>query len=169
MCRCSNAGVERTLSTRQHTELTQKKKIFLLGFKFTTFWSWVWFYTNKLTWCEDCTLISAPAQVRSGGQDSLVGRVPDLWWKDCEFDSQQEWQGEFASPVLTFCGNSHSLSMPPHVIAVTCKRPQSFCQKCRWQVTPKHMYILDPTKSEWVDYAVQAQEPVRETSSHLKV
>ena len=29
----------------------------------------------------------------------------------------------------------------------------SFCQKCRWHVTPKHAYILDPTKSEWADYA----------------
>ena len=24
------------------------------------------------------------------------------------------------------------------------KRPLSFCQKCRWQVTPKHTYTLDP-------------------------
>ena len=24
------------------------------------------------------------------------------------------------------------------------KRPLSFCQKCRWQVTPKHIYTLDP-------------------------
>ena len=39
------------------------------------------------------------------------------------------------------------------VIAVARKRPKSFCQKCRWQVTPKHVYTLDPTKSEWADYA----------------
>ena len=38
------------------------------------------------------------------------------------------------------------------------KRPRSFCQKCRRQVKPKHAYALDPTKSEWADYAaVQAQ------------
>ena len=36
------------------------------------------------------------------------------------------------------------------------KRPWSFCQKCRWQVTPKHMYTLDLTKSEGADYAIQA-------------
>ena len=41
----------------------------------------------------------------------------------------------------------------PRVTAVACKRPRSFCQKCRWQVTPKHAYTLDPTKSEWTDYA----------------
>ena len=46
----------------------------------------------------------------------------------------------------------------PRVTAVTRKRPQSFCQKCRWKVTPKHAYTFDPTKSEWADYAnVHAQ------------
>ena len=45
----------------------------------------------------------------------------------------------------------------PHVTAVAHKRLQSFCQKCRWQVTPKHAYTFDPTKWEWADYAaVQA-------------
>ena len=32
----------------------------------------------------------------------------------------------------------------PRVNTVASKRPQSFCQKRRWQVTPKHAYILDP-------------------------
>ena len=37
------------------------------------------------------------------------------------------------------------------------KRPKSICQKCRWQVTPKHTHTFDPMKSEWADYAtVQA-------------
>ena len=45
----------------------------------------------------------------------------------------------------------------PRFTAVARKRPRSFCQKCRWQVTPKHAYTFDPTKSEWADYtAVQA-------------
>ena len=30
----------------------------------------------------------------------------------------------------------------PRVTAVARKRPRSFCQKCRWQVTAKHAYIL---------------------------
>ena len=43
------------------------------------------------------------------------------------------------------------------VTAVARKRPRSSYQKCRRQVTPKHAYTLDPTKSEWADYAaVQA-------------
>ena len=41
----------------------------------------------------------------------------------------------------------------PRVIAVARKRPRSFCQKCRWQVTPKHAYTFDPTMFEWADYA----------------
>ena len=41
---------------------------------------------------------------------------------------------------------------------MACKRPRSFWQKCRWQVTPKHAYTLDPSKSDWADNAaVQAE------------
>ena len=43
----------------------------------------------------------------------------------------------------------------PRFTVVARKRPRSFCQKCGWQVTPKHAYTLDPTKkSEWADYAL---------------
>ena len=55
-------------------------------------------------------------------------------------------------PSLTRC--------PFHrrVTAVARKTPRSLCQKCRGQVTPKHAYTLDPSKSEWADYvAVQAE------------
>ena len=45
----------------------------------------------------------------------------------------------------------------PCVTTMAHKRPQSFCQECRWQVTLKHAYALDPSKLEWADYAaVQA-------------
>ena len=36
------------------------------------------------------------------------------------------------------------------------ERPRSFCQKCRWQVTPEHTYTLNQTKLEWADCAVRA-------------
>ena len=52
------------------------------------------------------------------------------------------------SSVLTFI----QCSFHPRVTAAF-KEPRSFRQKCRWQVTTKHAYTLDPTKSEW---AVQA-------------
>ena len=57
--------------------------------------------------------------------------------------------GEFSSPELILCADSCSVST-----AVARKRPWSFCQKCRWQVTPKYAYTHDPTKSGWADYAV---------------
>ena len=58
----------------------------------------------------------------------------------------------------------------PRFTAVARKRPRSFCQNCRWQVTPKHAYTLDPMKSEWTDYAtVQAVwEPIRK-SDHTQL
>ena len=56
------------------------------------------------------------------------------------------------------CADSYSVSVPPRVSAVVCERPRSFCQKCRWPVTPKHAYTLDQTKSEWTDYAADQEE-----------
>ena len=41
----------------------------------------------------------------------------------------------------------------PRVTAVARKRPRSFCQECRWHVSPKRVYTLDPTKLERADYA----------------
>ena len=65
--------------------------------------------------------------------------------------------GEFSSPQSTLCADPYSVSVPRRVTAVTRKRTWSVCKKGRWQVTPKHAYTLDPTKSEWLDYAtVQA-------------
>ena len=66
--------------------------------------------------------------------------------------------GKFSSSESTLCADSHSLSILPPVTTVAHKRPQSFCQKCWWQVTPKHAYTLDPSKLDWADYAaVQAE------------
>ena len=66
--------------------------------------------------------------------------------------------GEFSSLQSTLCADSYSVSVTPLVTTVACKRPWPFCQKCRWQVTPKHAYHLDPLQSEWADYAaVQAE------------
>ena len=66
--------------------------------------------------------------------------------------------GNFSSPELTLCTDSFfGCPFHSHVTAVACKRPLSFCQKCRWQVRSKPLYTFDPMKSEWADYAaVQA-------------
>ena len=56
--------------------------------------------------------------------------------------------GEFSSPKLTLCANSYFVLPQWHV-----KDPGLSAKKCRWQVTPKYAYTLDPTKSEWADCA----------------
>ena len=66
--------------------------------------------------------------------------------------------GEFSSPESTLYADSYSASVPPRGTTMARKRPRSFCQKYRWQVTPKHAYTLDSLKLEWADYAaVQAE------------
>ena len=43
------------------------------------------------------------------------------------------------------------------------KDPRSICQKCRWQVTPKHAYTVGSVESEWADYSGPGivWEPIR--------
>ena len=76
--------------------------------------------------------------------------------KRLQIEDLAEAGGELFSPELTLTADCYSVSIPPHVTAVAHKSPWSFCQKCRWQVMPKYTYTLDPMKSEWADYAVQA-------------
>ena len=59
------------------------------------------------------------------------------------FESQQERHNFFLQgqlSVLTL--NLLWYPFHPHMTAVAHKRCQSFCQKCRWQVTAKHAYTL---------------------------
>ena len=87
-------------------------------------------------------------------RNSLLVRAPDSWSKGCEFKFWQGRQENFLLQsqlcVLTLIW----WPLRPHVTVVACKRPWSFCQKCRWQVTSEHVNTLDPTKLEWADYAV---------------
>ena len=105
-----------------------------------------------------CMLTFCSFYLSQGSQDSLLVRAPDSWSEGCKFESQQEqWenfllQSQLCVLTLIWC------SFHPRVTAVARKRPRSFCQKCRWQFTPKHAYTFDPKKSEWADYAaVQAE------------
>ena len=65
--------------------------------------------------------------------------------------------GSFSSSELSLCADSYLVSSPHCVTAVAHKTPWSFCQKGRWQITPEHAFIHDPTKLEWAGYVVQAQ------------
>ena len=44
----------------------------------------------------------------------------------------------------------------PRVPSVARKRPRSFCQKLRWQITATQALSVAKRESEWADYAVQA-------------
>ena len=77
--------------------------------------------------------------------------------KGCEFESRQDRRENFLLQSQLCVLTLIRCPFHPRVTAVAHKRPRSFCQKCRWQVTPKCAYTLDPTKSEWTDHvAVQA-------------
>ena len=91
-------------------------------------------------------------------RDSLLVKAPDSWSKGWEFESRQQRreksfvQSQLCVLILNRC------PFQPRVTAMARKRPRSFCQKCRWQVTPKHTYTTDPTNWQWADYAaVQAE------------
>ena len=86
----------------------------------------------------------------------FLSRAPDPWSKGCEFESRQKRrdnvlpQSELSVLILIRC------PLHTRVASVARKRPRSFLQKCRRQVTPEYAYTLDSTKSERADYVVQA-------------
>ena len=101
-------------------------------------------------------------------QDSLLVKWRPCDWKVASLSPSRSDLRVFFSIVHFLCRLLFSVC-PPDVTAVTHKRSQSFCQKCRWQVTPKHAYTHNPLKSEWVDYALHAGivwKPNREISPH---
>ena len=101
-------------------------------------------------------------------KDSLLVQALDSRLKGCEFESRQErrenflLQSQLCVLTLIWC------PFHPCVTAVACKRPQSFCQKCRWQVTPKHAYTLDPTNWSGLTMSLSRNSvgTYQETSSH---
>ena len=84
---------------------------------------------------------------------SLSVRAPDLWLKGCEFKSRWKRLENFLLQSQLCVLTLIRCPFYPRVTAVARKRPWSFCQKCRWQVTPKHAYTFDSTKWEWAEYA----------------
>ena len=91
-----------------------------------------------------------PVSRKSGGR--LSGSSAGL--RDLKVTGLIPWQERRESFLLqNFCVDSHSVSVPPRVTAVARKRPRLCSQKCRWQITAKHVFTFDPTKSEWADYA----------------
>ena len=69
--------------------------------------------------------------------------------ESCEFESWQEWRENFLLQSQLCVLTLIRWPFHPRVTAVARKRPRSFCQKCRSQVTHQHEYILDPSKPGW--------------------
>ena len=99
-----------------------------------------------------------------GSRDSLLVRAPDSWSKGCEFESWQKWWENFLFQSQLCVLTLIRCPFHPCVTAVARKRPQSFCQKFRWQVTVKHPYNLDPSKLEWADYFPTEEIPLGQYS-----
>ena len=63
-------------------------------------------------------------------------------WKVAGSNPCRSGRGIFFSRVNFLCWLLLRYQFHPCVTAVVCKRSQSFCQKCRWQVTAKHACTL---------------------------
>ena len=115
--------------------------------------SWIFLVLQHylLCWPSGLALYPAPAGIQT---HNLLIVSPSLLLTSCP----SPWRGGriFFSRVNFVC---RLIQCPFHpcVTTVACKRPWSFFQKCRWQVTAKYSYTLDPVKLEWAYYAaVQA-------------
>ena len=82
-----------------------------------------------LIWFIKCGVMS---------RDSLLIRAPDSWSKGCEFESRQEPGENSVLQSLLCVLTLIRCPLHPRVTAVARKRSRSFCQKCKWQVAPKH-------------------------------
>ena len=78
------------------------------------------------------------SHLHMGSSDSSVVRVPDLSSKGHRFESQQSAGSIFFSRVNFLCRLLFRYPFHTCVTAVAHNRSQTFCQKCRWQVTAKH-------------------------------
>ena len=74
--------------------------------------------------------------------DSLLARVQDSLSKGCEFKSRLGQQENFLIPSQLCVLTVIQCPFHPQVTTVAHKWLWSFCQKCTWQVTPKHAYTL---------------------------
>ena len=98
-----------------------------------------------------------PSQKRTNGQacselfrfSSSSGAGIAQWlecqtrdWKVVGSNPRRSGGRIFFSRVNFLCWLLFRYPFHPRVTAVTRKRSRSFCQKCRWQVTAKHIYTL---------------------------
>ena len=125
-------------------------------------WKWlVWIQIPNQSSASN-SFTSSESMLLQTCRASLLLRVPDSWSKDCQFKFWQEQQENALLQSSIFVPTLYLLFVPS-----PCYRSgQSFCQKCRWQVTPKHTYTLDPAKSEWTYLETSSHTMCQETFDH---
>ena len=72
----------------------------------------------------------------------------------------------FFSRANFLCWLLFGVCSTPMLLTAACKRSQSFCQKCRWQVTPKNAYTFDPTSGLTMPISRHSVGTYEDTSSH---
>ena len=106
----------------------------------------IWHYSHNVCVCV-CKNVCACWTLRGAG----IAQWLERWTRDRKVAGTNPcWSvGIIFSPGSTFRVNSYfgirstpPPPPPPRVTAVARKRPWSFCQKHRWQVTAKHAYTL---------------------------
>ena len=87
-----------------------------------------------------CACVRACVRERERGRRTLI-----TLWNRIEYVTRSHEMGlnlKFGSWRYLHVSNLQVLLVILIFTAVARKRPRSFCQKCRWQVTAKHAYTL---------------------------
>ena len=101
--------------------------------------------------------------VKSSVVPQQSSRLRTIWWwwwerhtRDQKVSTSNPGRRISFSRIYFVCWLLFGVCSTPVLPQWHVKDP-GHCQKCRWQVRPKHAYTLDSTKSVWADYvAVQA-------------
>ena len=110
-----------------------------------------WWRTLTSSWdLVSCVVLSPllryvappPHTHHRGSGDSSVVRASDSRLKGPGFESLQKWRESFLLQGPLSVPTYFGIRSTPCVTAVARKRPSSFCQKRRWQVTAKHACTL---------------------------
>ena len=109
-----------------------------------------------------------------GSQDSLLVKSTGLVIERLWVWIPAGLAGEVSSLELTVCSFLFCVHSTPRVTTAPHKRPQSFCQKCRWQVTPEDAYTLKPILSSqlaeplWTDFGIKSAITWGQANVHFK-
>ena len=96
--------------------------------------------------CQSSTLLCTQKRKRMLLMIKLGSELDETKVKQIWENKEHPWVDTSIMTLSLESALSYTLlsliSVHPHVTAVARKRPRSFCQRCRWQVTAKHAYNL---------------------------